>query len=82
MVAMIKVQSSNLMEIGYDETTARLYVRFNGGKLYCYDPCPSIIFLGLKYSHSKGRFLATQIVPFFRCRQVNDSELQSRVSVH
>lgn len=82
MVEMIKVKSSNLLEIGYNEETARLYVRFIGGKLYCYDPCPSIIFLGLRYSHSKGRFLATQIVPFFRCRHVSDSELKSKVSIH
>jgi len=81
-IEMIKVKSSNLLEIGYSEMEAKLFVRFIGGKLYCYDPCPSIIFLGLRHSQSKGRFLATQVVPFFRCRQVSDSELMSKVRVH
>jgi len=71
-IEMIKVKSSNLLEIGYDEKEAKLFVRFNGGKLYCYDPVPPIIFLGLKECRSKGRYLATQVIPFFRCRQLTD----------
>jgi hypothetical protein len=81
-IEMIKVRSSNLTEIGYDETQAKLFVRFIGGKLYQYDPVPPIVFMGLRECQSKGRYLATQIIPFFRCRQVSDSELRSKVIVH
>lgn len=81
-IEMIKVKSSNLLEIGYDETQAKLFVRFNGGKLYQYDPVPPIVFMGLRECQSKGRYLATQVIPFFRCRQVSDSELKVKTVVH
>src|ERR1700728_3576564 len=76
-VEMVKVESSNLSEIGYSERTARLFVRFrDGGKLYFYDPCPSIIWLALLFSRSKGRFLSNQIIPFFRCTKAKEADLQ------
>jgi hypothetical protein len=79
---MLKVKSANLAEIGYSEKQAKLFVRFIGGKLYVYQPVPPIVFLGLKFSQSKGRFLASQIVPFFGCRQVSDLELKPDVRVN
>lgn len=70
-VAMIQVESTNIESIGYDEKKAKLYLRFrDGGKLYEYDPVPPIVWLGLRYAQSKGHYLRTQIVPFFRCRRV------------
>ena len=74
-VEMIKVESSNLLEIGYSEKKARLYVRFrDGGLLYFYDPVPPIVWLGLLHSVSEGRYLATQIVPFFRYTRASENE--------
>ena len=75
-IEMIKVKSANLSEIGYSERQAKLFIRFNGGKLYVYHPVPPIVYMGLKFSQSKGRYLATQIIPFFSCRQVSESELK------
>ena len=80
-VEMIKVKSSNLIEIGYSEKEAKLFVRFNGGKLYVYDPVPPIVWMGLRECQSKGRYLFTQVVPFFRCRHASDSELHSKVRI-
>jgi hypothetical protein len=80
-VDMLKVKSSNLMEIGYSEKDAKLFVRFIGGKLYVYDPVPPIVWMGLRECQSKGRYLATQVIPFFRCRRLADAELNSKVRV-
>jgi len=82
VIEMIKVKSANLAEIGYSEEQAKLFVRFLGGKLYCYEIVPPIVFLGLRKCQSKGRYLATQVIPYFRCRQVSDSEFKSEVRVH
>jgi hypothetical protein len=73
---MIPLTSSNLESIGYQETTARLFVRFkDGGRLYYYDPCPKIIFLALLHSQSKGSFLATQVIPYFRYTRAKETDL-------
>jgi hypothetical protein len=75
-VGMIEVKSSNVQNIGYSETTARLFVRFkDGGRLYRYDPVPPIVWLGLLHSQSKGSYLATQVIPFFRCTRASESDL-------
>ncbi len=71
MVTMIEVESSNVQAIGYDEKEAKLLVRFkDGGWLYEYDPVPPIVYLGLKECQSKGRYLQTQVIPYFRSRRV------------
>lgn len=71
MVEMIPVKSSNLQSIGYDEKEATLFVKFIGcASLYQYDRVPPIVWLGLKECRSKGQYLQTQIIPFFRCREV------------
>lgn len=75
-VEMVEVKSSNLAAAGYDEPEAKLYVRFrDGGGLYCYDPVPPIVWLGLRECQSKGSYLRTQIIPYFRCRRVAESAL-------
>jgi hypothetical protein len=73
---MIPVTSSNLESIGYNEKTARLFVRFrDGGKVYYYDPTPAVVYLGLLHSRSKGSYLHTQVIPFFRCTRASESDL-------
>ena len=70
-VAMIDVMSSNLQSIGYDESKATLYVRFKASSwLYLYEPLPPIVWLGLRECQSKGSYLRTQVIPFFRCRRI------------
>lgn len=77
-IEMIEVQSSNVQQIGYSEKNARLFVRFkDGGRLYYYDPCPPVVWLGLLHSQSKGRYLASQIIPFFRCTRASEAALDS-----
>lgn len=69
--------SSNIQSIGYDPKDARLYVKFkdDGKRLYRYSGVPLLIYLGLKSCESKGRFLQSQIVPFFLCQRITDADL-------
>jgi hypothetical protein len=79
MVTMIPVQSSSIAEIAYDASQSRLYVRFrnDGKRLYYYVGVPPIVWLGLKECHSKGRYLQTQVIPYFLCQKISDSDLIS-----
>ena len=80
MVKMIEVQSSsNIAQIGYDAAQSRLYVKFknDGKRIYYYVGVPMICYLGLKECQSKGRFLQTQIIPYFLCQKISDSDLIS-----
>jgi hypothetical protein len=75
-VEMIAVTSSNIQSIGYQEAKARLFIRFrDGGRLYYYDPCPAIVFLGSLHSQSKGKYLASQVIPFFRFTRAKEADL-------
>lgn len=82
-IPMIKVKSSNLAEIGYDEYGAKLYVRFrnDGSRLYVYEIVPPIVWLGLLNCHSKGSYLRTQIIPFFRCRTLSQPFNPSKTDI-
>lgn len=52
---MIKVKSSNLNSIGYDEKTETLVIRFHNGT-YNYLGVPKQIFINLLNSSSKGKY--------------------------
>lgn len=54
---MIKVSSSNVDEIGYDEQNQIVYVRFSNGSLYIYKGVPMHEFEGLKNAPSVGSYL-------------------------
>jgi hypothetical protein len=72
---MIEVQSSNIHSIGYLESEAKLFVKFKDyPKIYQYDCVPPVVWLGLKFSQSKGRYLKTQVIPYFRCKQLSASD--------
>lgn len=54
---MIKVQSSNVDKIGYDELNCDVYVRFLSGKLYVYRNVPIHEFEALRSASSVGSYL-------------------------
>ena len=56
-VAMTKVNSSNVDEIGYDEATQIVYVRFLNNSLYIYKNVPEIVYQGLLNAPSVGSYL-------------------------
>ena len=60
-VEMIPVSSSDVQEIGYDETNQILYVRFLSNSLYCYQGVPIAEFYGLQNASSVGGYLSQNI---------------------
>jgi hypothetical protein len=56
-VNMIPVVSSNLSEIGYDETTRTAYIRFTNNTLYVYRDVPPQEFESFRNAPSLGSYL-------------------------
>ncbi len=54
---MIPVSSSNVAEVGYNEETQEVYVRFLNGTLYVYKGVPKFEFEGLLNAPSVGSYL-------------------------
>jgi hypothetical protein len=79
---MVEVKSTNIQSIGYDEKEAKLFVKFKEcASLYQYDPVPPIVWLGLRECQSKGRYLKTQIIPYFRCTRIANT-FKPQVRIH
>ncbi|WPZ01178.1 KTSC domain-containing protein [Idiomarina sp. OXR-189] len=55
------VSSSNVVSIGYDDTTETLEVEFLSGAVYQYYNVPRALYDELMRQGSKGRFLHTYI---------------------
>jgi hypothetical protein len=60
-VDMFPVSSSNVGEIGYDESNQILYVKFLDNRLYIYKGVPVGEFNGLKNAPSIGSYLHRNI---------------------
>lgn len=60
-IKMIKVDSSNVDEVGYDEAEQVLYVRFLTGALYIYKGVSVYEFEGLCSASSVGSYLHRNI---------------------
>lgn len=58
---MIKVSSSNVDSVGYDNDSSLLYVRFTSGALYTYVSVPIFEFEGLINAPSIGTYLNRNI---------------------
>lgn len=67
---MFKMDSTNLLEAGYDETSGTLRVTFRSGGVYEYYDVPPAIFEGLLNASSAGTFLNSVIKPRYRYRKV------------
>lgn len=73
-IERIKVESSNIESIGYEEETKILIVEFKSGSAYSYAGVPSIVFKKMLESDSKGRFLNNNIKPIFLATKLKLSE--------
>lgn len=67
-VDMIKVESSNIIAIGWAEDT--LYVQYKGG-LYMYEKVPENIWEQFKAAESKGRFMNTFVKGQYNYTKIN-----------
>lgn len=55
------VTSSNVVSIGYDESSETLEVEFTNGNVYQYYNVPNFLFERLIASDSKGKFINAEI---------------------
>jgi hypothetical protein len=58
MPKMYPVSSSNVSEVGYDESNETVYVRFNNNSLYIYKGVGKHEFENLRTASSVGSYLA------------------------
>ena len=68
-VHMIPVKSSNIEEVGYDQSKGVLHVKFRGGAHYSYEGVPPDINSRLHGSESIGRFIHENVKGKFRHRK-------------
>jgi len=66
----VRVSSSNLRSVGYDEQSAVLEVEFHSGGVYQYSGVPRSTFEALMRAASKGAYLDAYIKARFSYRRV------------
>jgi hypothetical protein len=59
-IIFTSVESSNIISVGYDETTSSMYVKYPSG-IYKYDDVDKSVYESLLTSTSKGRFMNENI---------------------
>ncbi len=67
---MIKVQSSNIDSVGYDEETKTLVIKFHNGT-YNYSGVPKQVFLSLLHAPSKGGYHHDFIKDVYTYKRIN-----------
>lgn len=75
---LVSVVSSNVSEIGYDNETCRLVVRFKSGSAYEYLEVPADVHASLMAAGSTGNYLARQIVHsgLYEYRKLRPEEIE------
>lgn len=69
-MVMHPVASSNLSDVGYDNASKTLYIRFRRGGTYAYDNVPESVYTGLMGAASKGEYHAAYIKHSYRYRRI------------
>jgi hypothetical protein len=64
---MQSVDSSAILEIGYDECAQQMKIKFKQGKVYNFCQTPKHIFQGLLESSSKGTYYNNHIRDNYQC---------------
>ncbi|NJL39484.1 MAG: KTSC domain-containing protein [Leptolyngbyaceae cyanobacterium SM1_4_3] len=64
---MQSVDSSAILEIGYDESTQQMKIKFKQGKAYDFCQVPKHIFQELLESKSKGTYYNNHIRDNYQC---------------
>ncbi|MEU8134109.1 KTSC domain-containing protein [Streptodolium elevatio] len=66
----VRVRSSSLAAVGYDEAGRILEVEYRNGAVYQYFAVPPAVHLALMAAPSLGRHMNAYVKPVFRCRRV------------
>lgn len=75
MSVMLKVKSSNISEVGYNETQQKLVVRFTSNKLYVYDDVPNTVYKDFFNASSLGKYFGSQIKNTYITTEIDESAL-------
>lgn len=70
---LVPVKSSNIKEVGYDDKTHELFIRFNDDKLYKYPGVPEVFFKELVEAKSVGGYFHAKIKGRFLYSKVNEA---------
>lgn len=57
----VKVSSSNIASVGYDESSKTLEIEFTGGRIYQYAKVPEVAFRELVKASSPGSYFKDNI---------------------
>lgn len=60
-IKRIRVNSSNITEIGYDELSRTMEIKFKHGGIYQYSPITPQAYISFLKSESKGKFFHQNI---------------------
>lgn len=74
----IRVESSSLAEVEYDETTCTLDVVFQTGSLYRYLGVPAVVYNSLLHADSKGAFFNQHIKDQFASARLQRAKRPTR----
>lgn len=71
-IARVRVDSSNIASIGFDETRYILEIQFHSGDVYRYARVPSHVHQGLMDAESKGSYFLRFIRDRYPTTKVSD----------
>lgn len=66
----IQVESSNILEVGYDQNFATLEIMFSDGKVYQYFDVPQVVYEELVAAPSVGKHFHAHIRGIYRFARV------------
>jgi hypothetical protein len=66
----VPVNSTNILSIGYDQTSQMLEVEFKTKRVYRYSNVPPHVYAGLMKAASHGKYLQTRIANTFSSVEV------------
>lgn len=75
MSSMWNVKSSNISQVGYNETKQKLVVRFKSNKLYVYDGVPKTVYTDFFNANSLGQYFGSQIKNKYTTTEIDESGL-------
>ena len=72
MTRMMFVESSMFSELGYDEASKSLTVRFTRGQLYRYHEVPGHLWLDMQAADSMGSYFSKNIRDVYRYEKLEE----------
>lgn len=70
----MRVTSSNIDSVDYDESAKLLKVTFKSGALYYYEGVPAATFQNMLRASSAGQFLHNVVIPRHKATRISGSQ--------